>query len=177
MTRSDRANLKIFESFCGDQNLSRIILATTRWDVCPSGTGDRREQELNDKFWNGLLTGTGGSNHASSFRLKNSSESAKELMKNIMLRILDAEKMKVTLNIQDQLINQAKLLVETDASIELRRKLKLQLQEARIMGNAKPERVSQLEQQTKNLKIPLGTKILRILGFVRHRFFVSCCYP
>ncbi|KAJ2914249.1 hypothetical protein MD484_g6180, partial [Candolleomyces efflorescens] len=55
MTRNDCSNVKVFRKICGDAGLSKVILATTRWDVCPEHTGNKREEDLAENFWTNLL--------------------------------------------------------------------------------------------------------------------------
>ena len=74
------------------------------------------------------------------------------------------------LDIQAQLVEQAKLVPETAAAKELRKKLEELLKEANASGSSRPDRVRAIVQQARDLKVPLGTRILRLLGFV-------CLFP
>ena len=49
--QSHTDNIKMFRQICGKNGLSKVILVTTRWDLCPETTGSQREEELRDSFW------------------------------------------------------------------------------------------------------------------------------
>ncbi|RXW23213.1 hypothetical protein EST38_g2621 [Candolleomyces aberdarensis] len=50
MTGDDRSNLKALQQKCGETALSKVVLATTRWNICPPEAGDKRESEIRSAF-------------------------------------------------------------------------------------------------------------------------------
>jgi hypothetical protein len=47
-------NLYFFEKLCGKE-FSKIVLTTTMWDDIDPSTGDKRERELQDKYWKSMI--------------------------------------------------------------------------------------------------------------------------
>ncbi|KAE8417126.1 P-loop containing nucleoside triphosphate hydrolase protein [Aspergillus pseudocaelatus] len=54
-------NIRIFRSLVGEDNMTNVILVTTRWDSVTEVEGELRLQELlgKDKFWGGMITAGG----------------------------------------------------------------------------------------------------------------------
>jgi hypothetical protein len=170
MTRNDCSNVKVFRRICGDAGLSKVVLATTRWDICPPETGAKREKELIENFWTNLLgnpeTGKG---KAKMMRLRTNDDSASAL--DIVLEILGmveaAELDSGILSLQEQLMAKGKKFQQTDAAVELRKKLLDLLKESGSASSAnRRERLRSLMQQVGDLKIPLGTRIKAMLRMV-----------
>ncbi|KAJ2920881.1 hypothetical protein H1R20_g16213, partial [Candolleomyces eurysporus] len=115
MTRSDCSNVKVFRKICGDGGLSRVILATTRWDVCPPETGTKREQELEKNFWRNLLDQSQAQGTATMKRLPTGPEHAWNIIDAILEKHGHAEVDGTILNIQHQLVTKGKKLQQTDA--------------------------------------------------------------
>lgn len=167
ISRNDRANLKVFQEICGQKNLTKVALATTRWD----GTTNRdvlegREAELRQKFWQDML-GDPESPMASMARLENTSGSAWELVDHVLGRLLHADVDGVILKLQKQLVDKQKDLRETSAAQELLKKLTDLLKESGssdLEGRRKSAR--ELATQIKELKTPLTKRIMRFLKSV-----------
>ncbi|KAF6751405.1 P-loop containing nucleoside triphosphate hydrolase protein [Ephemerocybe angulata] len=172
ITRNDRSNIKIFQRLCGQNSLTKIILATTRWDICPSEAGESRELELRTNFWSDMLPQE-ESEGALLARLENTPESALGIIHRILERYFDQHEVAdmnenidgIILKMQDQLVKRNKILPETDAARELRRKLEELMKESRGGDPTKrKERLQRLVAQAKDLKIPLGKRIMGIFG-------------
>lgn len=56
-TPTPLTNLTIFEKLCGKQALRNVVLATTMWDEVHEQEGTEREQELQQKYWKGMIQG------------------------------------------------------------------------------------------------------------------------
>jgi hypothetical protein len=48
-------NLRMFTKVCGDDAIKNVILATTMWTKVERDVGKRREKELKERYWAGLL--------------------------------------------------------------------------------------------------------------------------
>ncbi|KAJ2914234.1 hypothetical protein MD484_g6178, partial [Candolleomyces efflorescens] len=166
MTRNDCSNVKVFRKICGDAGLSKVILATTRWDICPQSVGDNREKELNTNFWTNLLRDPNSTTgKARMKRLWNTSESAWDVIKAILERVAQSDIDSTILNIQEQLVRRNKKFQQTDAAKELRRKLVELLNESgSATSESRRERLRSLAQQIGDLKIPIGARIKAMLG-------------
>ncbi|KAJ2916075.1 hypothetical protein MD484_g4342, partial [Candolleomyces efflorescens] len=178
MTRNDCSNVKVFRNICGEGGLSKVVLATTRWDICPPETGDKREGELVANFWTNLLIdpkATQGKDsppnrqaeqgRAQMMRLHDSKEGAQRIVERILEGVSDTDLDSGILNIQDQLMKMGKKFQQTDAAVELRKKLLDLLKESGSSSSeSRRERLRSLMQQVSELKIPLGARIKAMLG-------------
>jgi hypothetical protein len=165
MTRNDCSNVKVFRRICGDAGLSKVVLATTRWDICPLETGAKREKELVENFWTNLLgnpeTGEG---KAKMMRLRTDDDTALNIVLEILGMVEAAELDSGILSLQEQLMAKGKKFQQTDAAVELRKKLLDLLKESGSASSAnRRERFRSLMQQVGELKIPLGTRIRAML--------------
>ena len=50
-------NLRMFANLCGDGATKKVILATTMWDLVDENEGGRRETQLQERYWKGMLSG------------------------------------------------------------------------------------------------------------------------
>ncbi|KAG6833278.1 hypothetical protein H0H87_009453 [Tephrocybe sp. NHM501043] len=55
MLGTARKNLDMFNKLCGDAATKNVILATTKWSQVAGGTADRREGQLKDRHWDGMI--------------------------------------------------------------------------------------------------------------------------
>jgi hypothetical protein len=169
MTRNDRSNIKVFQKICGNHSLSKVILATTRWDICPKESGDKRERELVDTFWSEMLS-VSAPHRAEMTRLKNSKDSAWSLIKLVLERNVDSRIDGVILTIQDQIVDRSRKLKRTDAAQELRRKLEELLKESgSTTSQVRKEKLKSLAAEAAKLRLPLGTRLMKFLGVVSIR--------
>lgn len=106
MEGSDMRNLRMFRKLCGQQALKNVVLVTTHWDNVNEEIGNRRERELREKdgFWKSILD-----YGAKLARFTGECDSGLQLVGML------AQKPKITLTIQHELVNEGKALIETDA--------------------------------------------------------------
>ncbi|KAJ2926637.1 hypothetical protein H1R20_g10458, partial [Candolleomyces eurysporus] len=160
ITRNDVSNIKVFQKICGKGGLSKVILATTRWDSCPQESGPNREKEVRDNFWNTYPDAP--SQAESMTRLENSPESAWKTVETILERMEDSG---IVLALQEQLVDTGKSLPQTDAAKELRTKILHMLRDLNTDGSqARKKRLEDLEREAKDLKVPLSKKIQGLFG-------------
>ncbi|KAF5604322.1 P-loop containing protein [Fusarium pseudocircinatum] len=116
MEGSARLSLRMFRKLVGDDSLSNVILSTTHWSRVSPEEGTRREADLQDKFWKDFLD-----KGAAMMRHTGERDSA--------LALIDAliEKAPVVLDIQHELVDEGKALIDTAAGSELNKEL-LELQ-------------------------------------------------
>ncbi|KAJ2920032.1 hypothetical protein MD484_g488, partial [Candolleomyces efflorescens] len=156
ITRNDVSNIKVFQKICGEGGLSKVILATTRWNTCPElACGAGREKEIWENFWKGYPDRP--SLESSTARLHNAPGSAWGVIETILGRMNDG----VVLALQTQLVDKGKTLPQTDAAKQLRAKLLDLLHDP---SNGSEARKKCLEAEVDELKIPLGKKIQGFFG-------------
>lgn len=114
MEGSALRNLKMFRKLCGDEPLKNVLLATTFWEKVEAEVGDRREQELVSvpEFWGDMVE-----YGSEVVRFTGTARSALEIVEQFFDRAT------VTLKIQDELVNEGKKLVDTDAGASLAEEL------------------------------------------------------
>ncbi|KAM0209048.1 hypothetical protein ACHAQD_011362 [Fusarium lateritium] len=105
MGNTSARNLKLFRKLCGDENLGNVLLVTNKWEICDGRTAEGRFQDLTAAggFWRRLLD-LGASAH----RYYNDREEAMNLIKKLIA------KQPIALNIQKQLVEEKKSLIDTD---------------------------------------------------------------
>jgi hypothetical protein len=54
MTGSSMSNMRLFRALCGDENLKKVVIATTKWELTEPKVGDNRFEELKDSGPNGV---------------------------------------------------------------------------------------------------------------------------
>lgn len=108
-------NLRMFKQLCGANNLSSVILATTHWSTVSDPVGSEREQELmqTEDFWGGMV-GRG----SQVVRHDGSKQSALKIITDLVGR-----RIRITLDIQKQWIDQQRNLSDTDAGQALQEEL------------------------------------------------------
>ncbi|EWC45605.1 hypothetical protein DRE_05166 [Drechslerella stenobrocha 248] len=79
MTNSATKNLAMFQKLTGENNLKNVVLATSMWDRVTPEEGERRERELQQKFWNVML-----SYNARTMRYLGSPDSAHDIARLLM---------------------------------------------------------------------------------------------
>jgi hypothetical protein len=115
MAGSALRNLRMFKQLCGSTNLNSVILATTHWKSVDEATGREREQELiaTEEFWGGMVEkGSTVVRH----------DGTKQSALNIISSLVD-KKIRITLEIAKQLIDQKRELSDTDAGQALQQEL------------------------------------------------------
>ena len=109
MSSSAVNSLDVLRKTWGESILSSVAMVTTMWDIVEPEVGTLREQELKSEFWQPFLK------HGSYFsRYQNSQSSALSIV-NIFMN-----KGTRTLEIQHEMVDQHKMLKDTDAGQELK---------------------------------------------------------
>ena len=114
-----RKNFRLFKKLCGEDALKSVVIATNMWaDVAPS-VGENREKELstNDLFFKPALE-----KGAKLVRHDNTLDSAHRLIREIM------GYPPIALSIQKELVDEHKILGQTEAGQDIRAELEAQIQ-------------------------------------------------
>jgi hypothetical protein len=107
-------NLKMFKSLCGDEALSKVVLATTFWGHVDMTTGMNREKELEkSEFWGGMIN-----KGSKVLRQDDGRASAKSIIF-YLVRRRTAANMSVALDIQKEMVDEGKTLDQTGAGQEM----------------------------------------------------------
>jgi len=165
ITRSERANMKIFQKICGPGGLSKIMLTTSRWDICPQDLGAMREAEIWKSFW-ADETSFRPDQETMSARLLDSPESARDVVERILTHLEEIEF--GPLGLQREMVDKGRSLQQTDAARELRRKILQLIQESKLKQDS-PEvrrRAKELADQAKALQIPLSQRVQSFFSVV-----------
>jgi hypothetical protein len=118
MTGSSVKNLQLLQDLCGD-DLKNVLLVTTFWDLVPKGQGEKRERELADNYWRPLLE-LGSRMHR--HRPKASGE-------DLIRDILDHQSHIIELQLQIELTQAERTLLDTMAGKRLQEGLNHQLEQ------------------------------------------------
>ena len=129
-------NFRVFANLCGDDATKKVILATTMWDLVDKNEGERRETQLQERYWKGMLVG--GSRVA---RFLGTHESAWELV-DMIVKIDEGPSSRSPLLIQEEMVDFHQKLGETQAGIALYDTLQKLLAEQR-------EKIRQLKEEAK----------------------------
>ncbi|RYN50589.1 hypothetical protein AA0118_g10820 [Alternaria tenuissima] len=100
-------NIRMFQKLCGDGPLASVVLATTMWDMATKDTAIQREKELKEQpqLWKKMI------DHGSCvFRHDNKEVSALKIIKYLMRK-----KRPVTLDIQREMVDEKRELIDTGA--------------------------------------------------------------
>jgi hypothetical protein len=185
MAGSPLKNLKMFGKLCGDDAIRNVILATTMWrpdGKDPENKQPRREKELRDKYWKGMLDS--GSTMTRFLRTYNSAWTIVDLVS--LINPPDS------LLLQEEMVDLKKGINETQAAITLYDTLQRELanqrdavkklrKEAETQDNAELVRELTLQceeiertlratfAQIQELKIPIGRRILSLFSFKKTR--------
>ena len=151
MPGAARRNLMMFTKLCGTNACPQIVLATTMWEGTQMEDGIRREKELRDTedFWGYMLSkGSRMERHA------NDRASAMRLITSVVERGKSSE---VALDLQKQMVDEEKTLIETTAGIELegellRTKQKFQKEIDRLQKDYKEAHKMQEKEMAKELE-------------------------
>jgi hypothetical protein len=125
MTGTAVKNLQLLEDICGNENLKNVLLVTTFWDLVPTKVGERREEELANNFWKPLVD-LGSRMYR--YRYKSSGE---ELMWDIM----NHQSNIIELQLQVQLSQAERTLLDTMAGRRLQEGLNHQLEQLEMTLN------------------------------------------
>jgi hypothetical protein len=167
MTGSIRRNLLMFKKLCGENSFRSVILATTWWSNIEEAKGVSHEQELiNKDEWWGQMTKRGSRvfRHTGSHAGENTGSRDSALA--LIGYILSLHR-RVTLDIQDEIINKGQDIEDTAAARELnadiireRIKHQAELEAMRVsMAEAMAEHDEELRRSLKEEYDELQAKI------------------
>lgn len=129
-------NIRMFKKLSGDDSLASVVLATTMWGYISDSTiGEQRERQLmtESQLWKTMI------DHGSSvFRQDNGRASAMRIIQYLIDRSRP-----VVLDLQRELIDEKKLLGQTEAGQEITSEIEKQRQHY-------DKRLKQLEQELKD---------------------------
>ena len=186
MSGSPLKNLQMFGKLCGDAAIKSVVLATTMWTkVKPVDVGVRREQELKEKYWAGML-----SLGSRMMRFGDSFDSAWKMIDQIVVTP-EVDKDNALL-LQEELVKLNLRLGETEAGKTLYTKLlELLAQQKETIKKLREEAVSEANEQLAQelaaqyedmqdalqstfeqlgkMKIPLGRRLLMWFSFRKAR--------
>lgn len=146
MTGSSMANIRMFRALCGDENFSKLVLATTKWENTKKEDAETRHTVLSspDGYWSPFIAG--GSKVR---RLKNTKKSANALLE----EVLGLNRHTFAPRIQQEMM-EGKPIRDTEAGVllqgnilEVRNRAERDMQELReayeeAMNSRKPSMVS-----------------------------------
>ncbi|KAF4615012.1 hypothetical protein D9613_003497 [Agrocybe pediades] len=109
-SQTARRNLNVFNDMCGDALLSKVIFGTTKWNRTPEEVGKKHEDDLKEVHWDAMLK-----KGAKSKRFEDSRDSALSFIKHIVTDTL----LKVCFRIQEEMVDDWKIIAETQAGRNL----------------------------------------------------------
>ena len=163
MQGSAKKNLIMFKKLCGDNALKNVILITSMWDRVAENEGAKRERELlqTPEFWGFMI-----SKGSKAYRHNNSIESAKQLLRHFIPDI----KLKITLDLQQEMVDRNMSLDQTGAGRELeneiakeRARFKIELKEiGEQLMEAMKERDKEAESTMREMQREYEDKLERL---------------
>ncbi|KAF9555458.1 hypothetical protein CPC08DRAFT_765907 [Agrocybe pediades] len=170
-----KRNLEMFNHMCGKAALKRVIIGTTKWRRTPPEIGNKHEKELKQEHWRPMLA-----KNAEAMRFEDSYDSALSFIKQIIRK----EILRICLRIQQEMVDDKKIIPETQAGMQLRYTLQevldmqrkmLDLEKAMAEGSSDDaaqkaheettRKMDALMLQIEQLKIPFLRKLKRFFGF------------
>lgn len=121
MKGSSRRHLEIFCSLCGEKALENVLLVTTFWNKVPVlefGEHLRREQELIDDYWAPLQR------HGAMIA---QFDGSKEAAESLVLQLVH-HRPPIVLDIQRELVDEQKIISETNAGLGVSERLTMDIQ-------------------------------------------------
>ena len=114
-------NFKMFRELCGDTTLKNVILVTNMWGEVSRDIGEAREDELTSDFFKPVLD-----KGAQMARHHNTAQSAHDIIRRIM------KNRPVALQIQRELVDEHKDIVDTAAGGVINQELKEQIRKHQV---------------------------------------------
>jgi len=175
MLGSDRQNLAVFQDLCGSKALSSVIIGMTKSGDIPQEVSERRCNELSSTHWKGIIEAG-----ATVYSLGNDTASARNLLtiilQNIKSSTVPSEPRTDFVEIQGEVVDQAKLVPETKAGkrlkstlkeiLEMQKKLALQAENDAERRKEHSDNIDKLDVQINALKVPFSRRLLAALGLV-----------
>ena len=142
-------NLRMFQSLCGQDVLTNVLLTTTHWSDVNLADGEYRENSLRKQdFWGGLI-----SKGATLERFYGTKESGLELIHKLMLNT------RKPLHIQDQIVNQHMTLLETSAGKCINEELNAQKEKfEKELESLKEQHQEAMERKDEEMKVILAAE-------------------
>ena len=106
----------MFRELCGDTTLKNVVLATSMWGMVPLDVGESREKGLSSNFFKPVLD-----KGAQMVRHHNTAQSAQDIIRMIM------KNQPLVLQIQRELVDEHKDIVDTAAGEAVNRELNKQI--------------------------------------------------
>ncbi|KIM49761.1 hypothetical protein M413DRAFT_21908 [Hebeloma cylindrosporum] len=172
MSEAPHRNLRMFGELSGNKSAKKVVLATTMWDkVCDIAEGEKRESALKEKYWNVML------HHGAVVeRFLNTPESAWAVIN----KLVERERNKSALLLQEELLDLGKRLNETNAGKALYLDLQILVakqnktiqpdvekpQETEKDMHALLQSADKILREAESLRIPLRRKVARFIGNV-----------
>jgi len=111
----------MFRELCGDSSLKNVILVTNMWGEVTEDVGETRERELTTNFFKPVLD-----KGAQLARHHNTTKSAHDIVRRIM------ENRPITLQIQRELVDEGKNIIDTAAGEAVNKELNEQMRRHQV---------------------------------------------
>jgi hypothetical protein len=139
-TGAVRRNIVLFNHLCGSNSLNKVIIATTKWSRVDGEAGEKREAQCKQLHWKPMIEqGT------TVCRWTDDSLSAREMVDFLLAGFWSVKK---GLHIQEELVDQKKIVAETNAGQQLRYTIK-QIRELQMRKSDTAERAADGDEQAK----------------------------
>ncbi|KAF8891121.1 hypothetical protein CPB84DRAFT_1748976 [Gymnopilus junonius] len=172
---SARRNLGILQRLCGDDALKKVVLGTTMWDTSATKSEcEAYEQEMKNDYWQPLIE-KGSMVKRFTYNQASAWEIVNALLEPLKEREFRGE-LEQALQIQKELVDDHKLLLQTEAGKMVLSNLKKSItkQEDLLRRARQGEKADlkremdslqkQLQAMTKDLKVPLPSELRTFLG-------------
>ena len=132
----------MFYKLCGGSTLKNVVIVTTMWNKDSRDTYELREKELSNRFFKAALD-----KGAQMVRHDNTAESAHNIIRKI------AKNHPVVLQIQRELVDERKDIIDTTAGDSINRELKEQIRRHQTeLNDLREEMKRKLEEKNRNLE-------------------------
>lgn len=145
MAATPLRNLRMFGELCGDRAAHKVVLVTTMWDKIDPVVGERRQSELEHRYFHELLQ-----RGATVMRFNNTYRSAWEIMDAVF-----AESEREAVLIQEELVDLNKRLNETSAGRALYSTLQNILAEQKVVV----QELTRLAKEQDNQKLAAEMRV------------------
>ena len=167
MQGSFKRNLDVFRKLCGDGALRHVVLCTTKWSEVDAEVGKQRTEQLKGDFWKEMIE------HRSTVLALYSENSAWEVVN----LIIESNREKMTaLQIQKELVDDRKLIPDTEAGRELRSSLKNLITTLEADKSLNPSRrnefndlIAVVREQIKAMRVPFSVRVLNFLDIANDK--------
>ena len=163
MLGSTLKNLDVFQKLCGEDALKRVVLCTTKWSDIYEEDGERRTEQLKDIYWKEMIKG-GSTVH----KFKHSQKSAWDVIAPIIEQHRNGKM--DALQIQEELVNEMKLIPDTEAGRQLRYSLDQLLTSLKRASSKDSSRRKELDAQIAAIRVQMRAMHIpvtqRILGLL-----------